>query len=139
MENIAQKRQKVEENEEVGIEDKKDILTPKERAKIHRERKKMYLKNLESKNQELREEVKILKGENEKLRDRIKLLENKKAVSVISSSVHEEEAKTEPLRLSEQLKVFSLSKHLILLVLICIIWLILLHEFSLIWYEQMFY
>ena len=68
------------------------MLTPKERAKLHRDRKKMYLVNLEKENLELKKQVEELKIDNGKLKERIRRLENDKS-TVASVPVRTEEKK----------------------------------------------
>ena len=63
MENKPRKRVKTGEATEEEIKNKKNPLTPKERAKLHRHRKQQYLENLKEENEKLKEENKALKLE----------------------------------------------------------------------------
>ena len=82
--NIA-KRQKIDETIE-GFLTTRDVLTPKERAKIHRERKKKYLQNLEVENKQLREKVESLTKQNLDLLAKVKKMEIDKSPEISISA-----------------------------------------------------
>ena len=69
---IERKRQSSGDQE--GIEQTQATrgLNNKERARLHRERKRFYYQEIESEVQELREKIRLLTEENEKLKEEIK-------------------------------------------------------------------
>lgn len=60
MSGVKRKRVKVDEFKEIEASEKQVYTSAKERAKLHRERKKKYYQELESENSSLKEKIKFL-------------------------------------------------------------------------------
>mmetsp|Transcript_15237 Transcript_15237/g.13348 ORF Transcript_15237/g.13348 Transcript_15237/m.13348 type:complete len:108 (+) Transcript_15237:14-337(+) len=81
---MERKRTKISEHKEIQM---KNNISPKERSRIHRQRKNEYYKFLEKENKQFKEENKQLKVENKLLNSQIKNLKTTYNTSSISESL----------------------------------------------------